>query len=306
MAEYFLSRMQQDPSQHEGINKSLLPATSYLCGKYTAAVSSYFRFVVSLWDVPIPVFYELKLSKCFFLNSRKNSFSRITSIKYWGIQSLCWLLRLLWDVLAHLQVSQQPWTQVAAGQRDLMCARASGSGYKWFTPHKGVEQPVLLFHLKRQIAFTWTDFPFVYKRGKDFNSMETRMGFWRWPSCLPIAWSSLWLHWPFSVTDIITGAPGKVNVLVWGGVVNNKKKGTGCPEPSMEGAAQPVVPQAPETGPAVTVPKSFFFRNGGAASAFGCCRVCRCCRNHCGQRKNKSCWVGGCVWKQPQANKVLS
>jgi len=53
-------------------------------------------------------------------------------------------------------------------------------------------------------------------------------------------------------------------LLVWGGAGSNKQKGTGCPELSTEGAAQPVVPQAPETGAAVTVPKSFFFRNCAA------------------------------------------
>lgn len=44
--------MQQDPLQHEEIviekNKSLLPAPSYLFGKYNAAVRSYFRLVVSV------------------------------------------------------------------------------------------------------------------------------------------------------------------------------------------------------------------------------------------------------------------
>lgn len=46
-------------------------------------------------------------------------------------------------------------------------------------------------------------------------------------------------------------------------------------------------PQALETGAAVTVPKSFFFRNWVAASAF------RCFRNHWGKWKNKSCWGVG-------------
>lgn len=48
-----------------------------------------------------------------------------------------------------------------------------------------------------------------------------------------------------SVTGIVTGDPRKVNVLVWGDVGNNKKKSTGCPEPSTEEKAAASHPQAP-------------------------------------------------------------
>lgn len=78
-----------------------------------------------------------------------------------------------------------------------------------------------------------------------------------------------------------------MNVLVWGGVGSNKKKRTGCPEPSTEGRADTAHPQAPGAEAAVTVPKSFIFRNWMTASAFRYCKVCRYFRNHRGQWKIK-------------------
>lgn len=47
-------------------------------------------------------------------------------------------------------------------------------------------------------------------------------------------------------------------------------------------------------------PNLTFFRNWAAVSAFRCCRVWRCCRNHRGQWKTKVV-AGGEGWKQSQA-----
>lgn len=134
----------------------------------------------------------------------------------------------------------------------------------------------------------------IIKRGNNFNSMQMGMGLWGCSSHLPIPWSPLWPHFPISVTDIITGDPRKIKVLIWGGVGSNKKKAKDCPELSTEAdwCGTPSGPWGRGSSHTVTVPKSFIFRNWMIESLFRYCKVCRYCRNHCGQRKIKVIGTG--------------
>lgn len=155
----------------------------------------------------------------------------------------------------------------------------------WLLPTKELNSLPCFFTWKDNLIFLNRLSICIIKGENNFNSVEMRMRSCEWPSCFPIPWSSLWPHFPISVTVIITGDPRKVNVLVWAGIGSNKKKETGCPEPSTEGTADAALPQAPGAAAAVTVPKSFIFRNWMTASAFRHCKICRYCRNHCGQWK---------------------
>lgn len=196
----------------------------------------------------------------FFLDLGKTVFprSQVSSI---GAFSPCvGSCGLLWDLLAHLQVSQQPWMRVVAGQRDLTGTRALGSGYKWFLPTRRLNSLSRFFTWKDKSYFLELTFHVYMKGENNSNSMETGMVFWGWPSYQPVASSSLWPHLPVSITGIITEAPAKVNVLVWGSVWSNKKKRTGCPGPATEEVAQMVLSPTPGAEAAVTVPKSYFFQ----------------------------------------------
>lgn len=296
--------MQQDPSQHKGIviekinhffqhHLICVASTLQLWAHTSGLLFHYemFLFSLILWNKAQRMFFfvdlvlDLKVSSTGAFNPCVGSC---------GCSGICWPISRCpaaldtdgcWAERSHVHKGWWKWLQVV-------------------TPQKGAEQPVLLFHLKREISFTWTDFPFVYKMGKDFNSTETVMGFWRWPSHLPVTGASLWPSFPISVTNIITGAPGKPNVLVWGGVGSNKKKGTGCPELSTEGAAQPVAPRLlRQRQPSLFHSLSFsetehlHLHSDAAESAdvAGTTGV---------SKRTKAVGWGG--WWKPQANRVLS
>lgn len=82
--------------------------------------------------------------------------------------------------------------------------------------------------------------------------------------------------------------------MCWSGVVLGVTGRKGHVDLSLPWKEQPSQwsPRPLRQGQQSLFPNLFFFRNWAAASAFWCCRVCRCCRNHWGRWKNKSCWGG--------------
>ena len=94
-------------------------------------------------------------------------------------------------------------------------------------------------------------------------------------------------------------------MVVWGGAGSNKKKGTGCHEPSMEGAAQSVLSQAPRAEAASLFPNLSFSETEWLHLHLDAAEFADTVGTT-GVSERKKVVGGGGGWKQPQANRVLS
>lgn len=251
----YLSRMQQDPRQNKGIvtekitsfRAILFDWQVFCCRELTLWVCCF-----SMRCSYSPPFYEIKLSNFPPPLPRPEILEEqfLLDLKYQILMHSV----LLWALLAHLQVSQQPWMQMAAGQRDLM----HKVQWKWL---QAVATLLQLYRNRNRVLD-------------------------RWPSHLPTTCSSLWPHFPTSITDIITQTPGKVNVFVWGGVGSNRIEQAAISHPWKDQPSQcsprPLGHRQQSLFPTLSESEQLHLQSDAA--------VRRYCKKHWGQWKNKSCW----------------
>lgn len=94
------------------------------------------------------------------------------------------------------------------------------------------------------------------------------MEVWRWPR----SWSSPWLWFPSSESDITAEVPENVNVLVWGGL-GATRKGQVVMSFTVKDKPSQCLPRLWGSGSSFCYQTFAFARNWVVASAFRCCEV---------------------------------